>query len=137
MQPPNDAVRGSGLKCTWLARTFSDLPKGDDEGTVEIYAKAYLLYLIGAVLFADKTRSQVHILYLTLLDTPWEPIAGYSWGFGALAYLYTMRCLKEECEGDLGAIDYPGNSKFKFLFLYMFKLIAFTDLCKHSIALGV
>ena len=24
VRPPNDAVRGSGLKCTWLARTFSD-----------------------------------------------------------------------------------------------------------------
>ena len=59
MQSPNDAVRGSDLKCTWLARTFSDLPEGADEGTAERYIKAYLLYLIGAVLFADKTSSQV------------------------------------------------------------------------------
>ncbi|XP_057522521.1 serine/threonine-protein phosphatase 7 long form homolog [Amaranthus tricolor] len=92
VRPPNDAVRGSDLKCTCLARTFLDLPEGADEGTIERYAKAYLLYLIGTVLFTNKTSSQVQILYLTLLDAPWKRIAGYSWGSGALAYLYRRLC---------------------------------------------
>ena len=41
-----------------------------------MYAKTYIFYLLGAVLFADKT------------DAPWECIAGYIWGSAALGYLY-------------------------------------------------
>ena len=70
MRPPLDVARGSGLRVTWLAQHFSDLPQGVDEVTVEKYAKAYLFYLIGGVLFADKMDSHVQILYLTLLDAP-------------------------------------------------------------------
>ena len=32
---------------------------------------------VGAVLFADKTSSQVQLLYLTLLDAPWERTEEY------------------------------------------------------------
>ena len=71
----------------WITQTFSHLPEGADEVTVERYAKTYLLYLIGAVLFADKISNQVQLLYLTLLDAPWERIEGYSWGSAALGYL--------------------------------------------------
>ncbi|CAO2822900.1 unnamed protein product [Amaranthus hypochondriacus] len=88
VRPLADIARGSGLHVTWLAQNFSHLPEGVDEVTIERYAKAYLFYLLVAVLFADKTGSQVQILYLTLLDAPWEGIAGYSWGFAALGYLY-------------------------------------------------
>ena len=59
VRSPAEAVRGSGLYCRWLMQTFSHLPEGVDEVTVERYAKAYLLYLIGVVLFADKTSRQV------------------------------------------------------------------------------
>ena len=52
----------------------------------------YLSYLIGAVLFSDKTGNRVQLLYLTLLDAPWEVISGYSWGSAALAYLYRRLC---------------------------------------------
>ena len=54
--PPADVIRGSGLRCTWLVQTFSHLFEGADERTISRYAKAYLLYLIGAVFFVDKTN---------------------------------------------------------------------------------
>ena len=54
--------------------------------------EAYLSYLIGAVLFYDKTGNRIQLLYLTLLDAPWEVISGYSWGSEALAYLYKRLC---------------------------------------------
>ena len=91
-RPPADVIRGSGLRSTWLVQTFSQLPAGADEGTISRYAKAYALYLIGAVLFADKTSNQVQLLYLTLLDDPWEVISEYSWGSAALGYLYRRLC---------------------------------------------
>ncbi|XP_057516734.1 serine/threonine-protein phosphatase 7 long form homolog [Amaranthus tricolor] len=91
-RPPPEVIRGSGLRCTWLVQTFSQLPGDADEGTISRYAKAYILYLIGAVLFADKTSNQIQLLYLTLLDDPWERIAEYSWGSAALGYLYRRLC---------------------------------------------
>ena len=51
-----------------------------------------LLKLIGVVFFADKTSSQVQLLYLTLLDAPWERIEEYSWGSATLGYLYRRLC---------------------------------------------
>ena len=76
------------MRVTWLAQNLSHLHEGADEATVE----AYLLYLIGVVLFSEKTGNKVQLLYLTLLDAPWEVISGYSWGSAALAYLYRRLC---------------------------------------------
>ncbi|XP_057519716.1 serine/threonine-protein phosphatase 7 long form homolog [Amaranthus tricolor] len=92
VRPPAEVTKGSSLRVTWLAQNFSQLPEGADDATVERYARAYLLYLIGAVLFSDKTGNRVQLLYLTLLDAPWEVISGYSWGSAALAYLYRRLC---------------------------------------------
>ena len=58
-RPLAEDIRGSGLRCTWLVQTFSHLPKGANESTITRYAKGYLLYLIGAFLFADKTNNQI------------------------------------------------------------------------------
>ncbi|XP_057550423.1 protein MAIN-LIKE 2-like [Amaranthus tricolor] len=71
-----------------IIENFSHLPEGADEATVE----AYLSYLIGVVFFFDKTSNRVQLLYLTLLDAPWEVISGYSLGSAALAYLYRRLC---------------------------------------------
>ena len=43
-------------------------------------------------MFADKKNNQIQLLYLTLLDDPWEHIAEYSWGSAALRYLYRRLC---------------------------------------------
>ncbi|XP_057550060.1 protein MAINTENANCE OF MERISTEMS-like [Amaranthus tricolor] len=91
-RPALEVIRGSGLRCKWLVQTFSHLPGDADEATISRYAKAYLLYLIGAVLFVDKTNNQIQLLYLTLLDDTWERIGEYSWGSAALGYLYRRLC---------------------------------------------
>ena len=51
--------RGSVLRATWLIETFCELPVDADEVTIERYAKAYLFYLIGAVLFANKSSDEI------------------------------------------------------------------------------
>ena len=33
-RPPADVIRGSGLRCTWLVKTFSHFSEGADEGTI-------------------------------------------------------------------------------------------------------
>ena len=95
--------------------TFSHNPDGADEVSVERYTKAYLLYLINVVLFADKTSSQVQMLYLTLTDAPWERIEEYKWGFATLNYLYRRLFggSKKESEGDCKTTNYsPSNINF-------------------------
>ena len=92
VRPPAEVTKGSSLRVTWLAQNFSHLPEGADDATIERYARVYLLYPIGVVLFSDKTDNRVQLLYLTLLDAPWEVISGYSWGSAALAYLYRRLC---------------------------------------------
>ena len=110
-----EVAKGSGLRVTWLAQNFSHLPKGADEATVERYAKAYILYPIGVVLFSNKTGNKVQLLYLTLLDAPWEVISGYSWGSTALVYLYKRLCeaSRKNVKEIAGPPDYsPGNTNF-------------------------
>ena len=68
VRPPPEVSKGSGLRVTWLTQNFSHLPEGADKATIVRYA--LLLYLIGVVLFSDKTANRVQLLYLTLLDTP-------------------------------------------------------------------
>ncbi|XP_057535279.1 serine/threonine-protein phosphatase 7 long form homolog [Amaranthus tricolor] len=93
VRPSAEVTKGSSLRVTWLAQNFSHLLEGVHDATVDRYARAYLFCLIGAVLFSDKTGNRVQLLYLTLLDAPWEVISGYSWGFSAaLAYLYRRLC---------------------------------------------
>ena len=58
-RPPTKVIKGSGLQCTWLVQTFSHFPVGADKGTIARYAKAYLLYLIEAVLLADKISNEI------------------------------------------------------------------------------
>ena len=83
---------------------------------------SYKLYLIGADLFTDKTKSQVQFLYLTLLDTPWE-ITGYNCGSTALGYLYRRLCgaFKKNVKEIAGPlIILQVILIFNFLFLNMF-----------------
>ncbi|XP_057544631.1 protein MAIN-LIKE 2-like [Amaranthus tricolor] len=63
VRPPAEVTKGSSLRVTWLAQNFSHLPEGADDANVERYARAYLLYLIGAVLFSDKTGNRVLRLF--------------------------------------------------------------------------
>ena len=85
-QRPPDG-RGSVLRATWLI-DLREVSVNVDEVTIERYAKAYLFYMIVVALFADKSTCEIQMLYITLLDQPWERIESYSWGSGALAYLY-------------------------------------------------
>ncbi|CAL9019639.1 unnamed protein product [Prunus brigantina] len=56
-------------------------------GVHHVFARAYLLYLLGCTLFVDKTSTRVQIVYLRLLRDL-DSVAGYSWSYGCLAWLY-------------------------------------------------
>ncbi|KAK1356267.1 hypothetical protein POM88_049523 [Heracleum sosnowskyi] len=55
------------------------------------YTQAYLLQLLGGVLFTDHQGSQVHCMFIPLLQN-FSHCETLSWGSGVLAYLYRELC---------------------------------------------
>lgn len=95
LRPPREELDGQKLKLTWLRDNFSNPPVQADGSINEIvlhrYVRAYLLYLIGAVLFPDKSGNKVQMLYFPLL-IDLTRLHEISWGSGVLAYLYRNLC---------------------------------------------
>lgn len=52
-----------------------------------VYTRAYLLYIIGGVLFPTGKRDVVHPRYLQLIQDT-DQIVGYAWGAAVLGYLF-------------------------------------------------
>ncbi|XP_026450890.1 protein MAIN-LIKE 1-like [Papaver somniferum] len=53
---------------------------------VRVTAAAYLLYVLGSVIFPDSKRNRVSVNLLQLLD-PLEEVSRYSWGTAIIAHL--------------------------------------------------
>ncbi|CAH9130918.1 unnamed protein product, partial [Cuscuta epithymum] len=75
----------------WLREHFVGLPADADDDVVQQYARAYILMLMGASTFADKSGNEVQVLYLPILES-FDVAAVYSWGSATLAYLYRQLC---------------------------------------------
>ena len=52
---------------TWLDTHFIAVPADADDEVLRRHARAYILRLLGGVLFTDKTQNKVHLMYLQLL----------------------------------------------------------------------
>ncbi|KAH9609414.1 hypothetical protein KSS87_008563 [Heliosperma pusillum] len=91
LRPDSQELKGLGLKLSWLSGNFSGLPPDADEETLHRYVRAYILFLIGSVIFPDKSGNEVCILFLPLLEDL-DEIDEYIWGSAALACLYRNLC---------------------------------------------
>ena len=89
--PGAKSNRTSGVPLTWLSEHWKTCPQGADEATVELYARAYLWYILSEVVFPDSSGNSANWAYLFFLAA-WD--AGYSWGTASLAYLY--RSVRED-----------------------------------------
>ncbi|KAF7833529.1 serine/threonine-protein phosphatase 7 long form-like protein [Senna tora] len=89
--PPPTALYGGRLNMSWLDDQFRELPENASEVTVQQFARAYILRLIGGVLFVDKSSRFVHLVYLPLLED-FQVAGTYSWGSACLAFLYREMC---------------------------------------------
>ena len=77
-------LKGARLSMPWLNDVFGVLP---DDVTVQQYARAYILEMIGGSIFADKSGNRVHLQWLGLLRD-FDIAGSYSWGSTTLAWLY-------------------------------------------------
>eukprot|EP00268_Persea_americana_P002268 TRINITY_DN10672_c0_g1_i8.p1 TRINITY_DN10672_c0_g1~~TRINITY_DN10672_c0_g1_i8.p1 ORF type:complete len:248 (+),score=26.44 TRINITY_DN10672_c0_g1_i8:166-909(+) len=80
-------VRGSSVRLEWLKDLFGDVTDADLEEHIRHAARAYLLYILGCILFTDKSGTKVPVLYLRLLMNL-DQARTYAWGAAALAHLY-------------------------------------------------
>ena len=60
-------LNGQRLSLTWLAMRYVDIPDAAPTKTIECYARAYILRLIGSILCQDKSTHYVHLMFLPLL----------------------------------------------------------------------
>ncbi|XP_028078009.1 protein MAIN-LIKE 1-like [Camellia sinensis] len=80
-------ARGQSIKVEWLRQRFRSTSNVDNDNTIECAARAYLLYLLGCTLFADKIGTRVLVVYFSfLMDL--RSVASYAWGAATLAFLY-------------------------------------------------
>jgi Plant mobile domain len=80
------------ISIKWLHQNFSICPVIADENTIQQYARAYLLMLIGSLLFTDHSGNSISAIYLPLFRD-FDRAGRYSWASAVLAYLYKELCL--------------------------------------------
>uniref|UniRef100_A0ACD5W6T0 Uncharacterized protein n=1 Tax=Avena sativa TaxID=4498 RepID=A0ACD5W6T0_AVESA len=110
VRPPEKiaGTKGSktgGLRLTWIEHHFGHLTLDANKETVSRYARAYVMYVFGKVLFSDSGGSDVSWMYLPLLRD-WDDAGRYSWGSAGLDYLY--RQLDEACRRSKGTSNMGG-----------------------------
>ncbi|KAM1120671.1 hypothetical protein ACFX19_002482 [Malus domestica] len=82
--------RSAGItSLEWLRESFEVVPGTIDKDSpdIEPYVRAFLLYLIGSVVFPDYSRKYVHVIYLSLMENL-QTIKDYAWGAALLAHLH-------------------------------------------------
>ncbi|XP_022848362.1 protein MAIN-LIKE 2-like isoform X1 [Olea europaea var. sylvestris] len=88
--PPEDFDRGR-LKIRCLQERFKTLPEGASKDTMQFYARAYILQLLGGQLLSDMSNNKVKLMYLPLLRD-FEAAGRLSWGSAVLSCLYRALC---------------------------------------------
>ncbi|KAL9670527.1 hypothetical protein QQ045_008080 [Rhodiola kirilowii] len=64
---------------SWFTDHLREIPADAGEEMLKMYARAYLLHLIGSTLFSDKSGNTIPLYFLPLLEDL-DRIRDYSWG---------------------------------------------------------
>ena len=80
-------IWGIFVRLEWLRVDFSNVTDADMKTRIKCAARAYLFYLIGCILFSDKSRTRVFISYIRLFEVL-GVVSIYAWGTATRAYLY-------------------------------------------------
>ena len=70
-------VRGQFVRLEWLRERFVGVSDDEGQEMVDCAVRAYLLYLLGCMLFTDKSGTRVPVIFLTeLVDL--EAVSSYA-----------------------------------------------------------
>ncbi|KAK2992643.1 hypothetical protein RJ640_023953 [Escallonia rubra] len=98
---PQDGFSSGGIKLKWLVDTYGVLPENYTGHDLVLYTQAFLLWVMGAILFPTTSKNTVSVKYLPFLRNLAE-VGDYAWGAATLAYLY--RALHKATRPDSKAI---------------------------------
>ena len=85
-------LAGARIRVSWLKEQFrGPLPANATDKVVQQHAHYHILVWLGSILFMDKSADRVSVMPLQFLN-PISDAKKYSWGNGALAWLYRHLC---------------------------------------------
>ncbi|XP_038688495.1 serine/threonine-protein phosphatase 7 long form homolog [Tripterygium wilfordii] len=90
----NEEQDGASLLLSWLVVNFGEHnPPAEDapEVVLQQYARAYILAILGSILFPSTRGDSIPLIFLPLLSNLQET-SSYSWGGAVLACLYHNLC---------------------------------------------
>ncbi|XP_075665448.1 serine/threonine-protein phosphatase 7 long form homolog [Castanea sativa] len=89
-------LAGAGIRVSWLKPLFrGPLAADATDEVVQQHARYHILVWFGSILFMDKSADLVLVMLLQFLN-PISDTRRYSWGSGALAWLYRHLCKASE-----------------------------------------
>ena len=85
-------LAGARIRVSWLKEQFrGPLPANATDKVVQQHAHYHILVWLGSILFMDKSADRVSVMPLQFLNLI-SDAKKYSWGSGALAWLYRHLC---------------------------------------------
>ena len=83
-----EALYRNNIKLGWLFERYgAQKPEKHNMRATVVHTKAYLLFIMGCILFPSINRSFVHVRYMHPLINIRE-IPYYAWGAAVLAHIY-------------------------------------------------
>ncbi|GKB89645.1 serine/threonine-protein phosphatase 7, partial [Tanacetum coccineum] len=98
---PERSLTSVNLRLTWLKETFELVPQDIENEQLDVYVRAYVLFIIGTMLLSDADTVRVGIHYLQFIENlhP-NSLNSYAWGAAVLARIH--RSLRQEIKKVLG-----------------------------------
>ncbi|BAH93074.1 Os05g0319000 [Oryza sativa Japonica Group] len=81
----------NGIPLSWLSQNFSHLDDDAEPWRAECYARAYILHLLGGVLFPDAGGDIASAIWIPLVANLGD-LGRFSWGSAVLAWTYRQLC---------------------------------------------
>ena len=73
------------IRLRWLRGEYTSLHPRSNEAEIKKYTRAFVMDMLGSVMFPDKSDDKVPVMYLQFLG---DMETRYNWGQAILAFLY-------------------------------------------------
>ena len=73
------------IRLRWLRGEYLSLHPRSTEAEIKKYTRAYVMEMLGSIMFPDKSDDSVPVMYLQFLE---DMDTKYNWGQAVLAFLY-------------------------------------------------
>ena len=90
------------IRLQWLHNNYTSLRHNANEEEVKKYTRAFIMEMLGSVMFPDKSADQVPVMYLQFIG---DMDTTYNWGQAVLAFLY--RQLYMACHANVKSVAGP------------------------------